>query len=346
MPTTATGTPRLRGQMAVRLPKNRSGNWDVVRVADGALSGSLSETVGNMRNVAVWTPASVSENVKVPAVWCLHGALGSLSGWANRRGPGGLGSISSSVASSIEAGALPPARLVFPDGGTNHGVCQWVDGPSHASGRWGQWIADAQTAMAAQFPTTRHVVTGHSSGGFGAVWLACDPNSPANFDGCAVLAPDAGFDKIFPRPARMAANIVASRGGLEGFWNSIGTRGVWRTPDALSVLILGCATHFDPDGEMVSPIGRNGQEVRRRWARWRQWDPVVAFTDKRLDATLVQTLWIGVGRRDEFQLVGGAKAMAEAARHAGGNVCGSLSDDTHSSLTRRWPYAIGKALGC
>jgi hypothetical protein len=88
------------------------------------------------------------------------------------------------------------------------------------------------------------------------------------------------------------------------------------------------------DGEL--PFDRETAELRDEvWRRWLEWDPVRMAREPRYAEALrgMQAIWIGAGKRDEFNLDLGAVAFRRAVAAAGADadvVHFELHDGGHS----------------
>ncbi|HYD40196.1 MAG TPA: alpha/beta hydrolase-fold protein [Anaeromyxobacter sp.] len=114
------------------------------------------------------------------------------------------------LAALERAGDAPPVVLVAVDGRTRLGGGFYVDSP--ASGRFAGTILDGilpalRTALDLELPPARTLVTGHSMGGFGALWLALQ--RPDEFSGAAAFNPAA---RLVPLAERLLGSVESARG--------------------------------------------------------------------------------------------------------------------------------------
>lgn len=111
------------------------------------------------------------------------------------------------------AGAAPPVVLVAVDGRTRLGGGFYVDSP--ASGRFAEMILGAllpalRSGLDLDLPPGRTLVSGHSMGGFGALWLALQ--RPEEFAAAAAFNPAA---RIGPIAERLLASVSQRDGTLD-----------------------------------------------------------------------------------------------------------------------------------
>ncbi len=298
------------------------------------------------RTLYALLPPGRTDGAGLPAVYFLHGFTGSARGWLN------VSAWSPTVPERIEAlwaAGLPPFVAVFLDGFTGVGGTQWIDSP--AVGRYQAYVADDATAFveAALGTLARRearAVVGKSSGGYGALRLGRD--RPEVFGHLACHAGDAGFEWCYgPDLPKAAAGLQGAPDAAAWLQGAIArarqTKLAGADHPVLNVLAM--AAHYSPDPAeplgaalpFALPEGRLRPEV---WARWLEHDPV-RFVPASLPAyRSLGSLFLDCGRRDEFNLLWGARQVAAALRAGGVAHQHEEFDDGHMGINYRYDASL------
>jgi hypothetical protein len=216
-------------------------------------------------------------------VYVLQGFSGQLDGWLARK------SFEPTFPERLDAmfaaadRDCPEAVVVFVDAWTALGGSQFLNSP--ATGRYADYICDEIVPFIdATYPTAstraRRAVTGHSSGGYGA--LALSMLRPDTFGGLVAHSADALFEacytKDFPETVRVLRDhydgsydaLIADFRGAERFaWGRWGA--------ALNAYAMAAA--YSPDlespGRVLLPFDTlTGELIQSVWERWLDHDPV------------------------------------------------------------------------
>jgi pimeloyl-ACP methyl ester carboxylesterase len=300
------------------------------------------------RPLFVYLPPGHADGAGLPAVYFLHGFVGSGRSWLN------VSPWSPTVPERLDAlvwsGQVPPLVGVFIDGFTSLCGSQWIDSP--AIGRYQAYVADDVVGFVERTLSTlprreARAIVGKSSGGYGALRMGRD--RPEVFAHLGCHAGDAGFDWCYgPDLPRAAAALLAS--GLDpAAWLAAAVQRARETKLAgadhpvLNVIAMSAAYSPDPAAPLGAalpfelPSGRLRPEV---WARWLEADPV-RFVPRSLEAyRRLATVFLDCGTRDEYQLRWGARQVAEALRAGGIGVVHEEFDDGHSGINYRYDRSL------
>ncbi|TVQ80479.1 MAG: alpha/beta hydrolase [Bradymonadales bacterium] len=222
---------------------------------------------------------------------------------------------------------LPPLILVFLDGASRFGCHQYID--SAALGPNQTWIADDVTALveerapASPEPEDR-IIYGHSSGGFGALWMGFQ--RPDRFRKIVCSAADSFFELSILKEVPGACAELEKAGGVEAFLeeflkhpmpSALGSRSF------LTMLLLSLAPCYAArpktlplHGEVFFDI-KTGKIKQDIWEEYLKWDPARAV-DLQDHSKLKQSYFVlDCGLQDEFAAQLGHRQIAESLqKHA------------------------------
>ena len=326
---------------------------------DRPLAGSLDQLVVRsellednplhdppVRPLYVYRPPG--DGRRLPSIYMLQGFGGRLEEWLEPDGEG-----ITAIERFDTMFATPdaePALLVFVDAWTARGGSQFLN--STSTGRYLDYVCDEIVPFIdARYPTLaareHRGVSGKSSGGYGA--LVSSMLRPDVFGGLVSHAGDALFEccyqPLFPVAVRML------RDGFGGSWDAFERRIEttdfdWREFPALFA-VYGTACAYTPDptrpGKALIPFeSSTGRPIDDVWSRWLALDPV-RMAARHVDS--LQTMrWIyfDAGRRDDFFLDLGARALSDALSHLAIDHSLELFDGDHDGVDRRMPAAIAE----
>lgn len=323
------------------LPSDRRGeihrlDLDSVLLRDNPLGDP------HRRDVFVYTPPDYrSDGPALPAIMVLPGYTGTGEKLLSR----GFTDVSIATrADRLIADGVPPFLLVMPDCMTRLGGSQYVD--SSGLGLYASYLVnEVRGAIDAQFSTSgRWGVTGHSSGGFGAIHLAM--KHPGAFQAIASHAGDLGFDLSYLSDLPKLVSAVDAHGGLEAF-----LEGFWRRRNhsgtdvaALMMLCVCCAYLPDPEATPVPcriPVDLSTGAVDFTMLRELcQMDPIVRLSDpEQADALrTLDLIFIDAGSHDEYNLHLGARRFIDGLSAAGISYVHEEFVGGHRGMA--WRYAV------
>jgi S-formylglutathione hydrolase FrmB len=285
---------------------------------------------------------------RFPTIYVLQGLTGQVDMWRNRRAfeRNPLEEIDARFAS----GESPPAIVVYVDAWTRLGGSQFLDSPG--TGRYHTYLCDEVVPFVdAAFRTlagaAHRGLTGHSSGGYGAMVNAM--LRPDLFGGFASHAGDGLFELCFiPGFGKAVRTLRDSyEGSFEAFWQDFRARPGRSRPGDGEVINLYCmAACFsaDADGAVRLPFDlETGQLLPEVWDRWLALDPVRMAPRHGEALRSMRAIWLDAGRGDDFFLDLATTAFRRELAAAGvsdGVVHFELFEGGHGGAGWRYPLAI------
>jgi hypothetical protein len=283
----------------------------------------------------------------VASVYVLQGFSGQLDGWLARKPFEPL--FVERLDAMFAAGGCPEAVVVFVDAWTSLGGSQFLN--STATGNYADYLCDEVVPFVdAHYPTAgrraRRAVSGHSSGGYGALVLPM--LAPDTFGALIAHAPDTLFEACymgdFARAVRVlrdhyngsyAALLEDVRGAERFDW------GRWGEP--LNAYAMAAAYSPDPDhlGQVLLPFDtRTGVLLPEVWELWLEHDPVRMAPRHADTLRSLSHIHVEAGRRDEYMLDVGAGAFCAELERLGVEHRFELFDGAHGGVSYRYAPAI------
>jgi enterochelin esterase-like enzyme len=287
----------------------------------------------------------------VTAVYVLQGFSGQLDIWLARKPFEPL--FVERLDAMFALGDCPEAVVVFVDAWTSLGGSQFLN--SSATGNYTDYLCDevvpfidARYATAAR--CARRAVTGHSSGGYGALVLPM--LRPDTFGALVATAPDTLFEACYMGDFSRAVRVL--RDHYDGSYEKLladfrqADRFNWdRWAEALNAYAMAAAYSPDPDrpGRVLLPFDtRTGRLIDEIWDLWLTNDPVRMAARHAAELAALRHIHVEAGRADDFMLdVGGAAFCAELDR-LGIAHSFELFDGGHSGISYRYAPAIRNLL--
>jgi enterochelin esterase family protein len=301
------------------------------------------------RELWVYLPPGYDPRRRYPALLALAGFTGTGASFFNRDPL--AEDLRRRLDRLIESGACPPLVVVAPDCFTRVGGCQYIS--SSATGRYEEYLVDEILPFVERtYPVLRWGVFGKSSGGYGAMVLAM--RHPDRFLAVADHSGDANFELCYLADLTPALDAFREAGGptawLDAFWSDV-NRHRGKHMKVLNALAM--AAHYSPNPE--SPhLGidfpfdlATGVFRPEVWERWRAWDPVNLVEKHAEGMRGLRLVYLDCGKKDEFTLQWGARALAARLRAAGVTVEHEEFDDGHMHIPYRYDVSLpklGKAL--
>ncbi len=242
---------------------------------------------------------------------------------------------------------MPPALLVVVDGWTRLGGSQYVN--SIHNGNYATYAArDVVAHVDAHYRTIAkeggRAALGRSSGGFGAIHLAM--TQPGVFCAFASQSGDAYFELSLTGAFAMAHRTLESYGGdVRRFVEAFEQKQKRSQAEFETMMILAQAAAYSPaaplEFALYLPFDTGTGAVRRDvFARWLAFDPVEACADKREELARLRLRFLDAGRRDEYALDIGARALAQRMRDVGLDVVHQEFDDDHRNTGYRYAASL------
>ena len=249
----------------------------------------------------------------------------------------------------VARGAMGPVVIAFPDAFTSLGGNQYVDTP--ILGRWETFVAEElPAAIEAQFRVrrdpTQRAIYGKSSGGYGA--LVQGMRHAAHWGAIACHSGDMGFEWVCMREFPNVLDALAREDGdVERFVRRFAENPKVRGDHLHVMMMLAMAASYAPD--LAAPLGvrlpvdpYTCELDPEQWARWLAHDPVRMVDDAHCRENLasLRGLFIDCGRRDQYLLHYGARALVRKLdAHGIAHVYDEFDDD-HSSIDYRLDVSL------
>jgi S-formylglutathione hydrolase FrmB len=213
--------------------------------------------------------------------------------------------------------------VAFPDCFTRLGGNQYIN--SASMGAWEDFL------LAEMLPTIeqrfgcggdgRRGVFGKSSGGYGAITHAL--RHADIWSAAACHSGDMGFELCYlpdmPAVLRALADVDNS---IERWWQRL--EAAQKHPDgAFKVFnILAMAASYDPDpteflGLRLPVTFDTCEVIADRWENWLRQDPVIALDTQSDNLRRLKALYIDCGKKDQFNLLYGARRFARRLQELG-----------------------------
>lgn len=223
----------------------------------------------------------------------------------------------------ISSGACPPCLIVSPDATCRLGHSQYLN--STSLGDFQDYLADEVTSFIDQnYPTISspagRAVTGHSSGGFGALHLVF--SRPDQFRICSASAADTYFEVSQVSLVNHALIEFADAGGPELF-----VKKFFEAPDPsghgyskqMAMMLLNMTACYLPDpwnetygGKLFFDL-QTGTLIPELWNKFLAHDPIHAI-DRVKAPEVIRSLQLESGEADEYATKWGHRQLAEKAR--------------------------------
>lgn len=250
----------------------------------------------------------------------------------------------------VEEGRMGPVVVAFPDAFTSLGGNQYVDSP--AMGRWEQHIVHELLPRLEHelrlLPGAQHrAVYGKSSGGYGA--LVQGLRHAEHWGAVACHSGDIDFDLLYRRELPGALDGLARHRGVAAFLEHVRSTPSLRGDDFHLLMMLAMGASYDPDPDPAAPCGirlpvdpHTCALVPERWAAWLAHDPLRMIESEAARAKLasLRMLFFDCGRRDQYFLHYGARALARALERYDVPHVYEEFDGTHSSIDHRLDVSL------
>jgi S-formylglutathione hydrolase FrmB len=242
----------------------------------------------------------------------------------------------------IAAGEVRPMIVVMPDASTRYGGSQYLN--SAGTGNYEDHILELVAHIDERFATlpqpASRAVAGHSSGGFGAIWLAM--RHPEVFGLVADHSGDKGFELAYQPDFGELLRYV-ERDGEQGLAELLRDPGAGlRTGTSHGVLnLLAMASVYSPNAKATLGFDlpmdlRTGQLRPDVWERWLAHDPCASVGLHAEALRSLRLLYIDCGRFDEYNLLYGARLFIEKLREHKIPHTYEEYDGTHRNMKHRY----------
>jgi hypothetical protein len=359
--------------MALKRPKGPAGTLVTLEHESRVLKGNpLGDP--HVRKLAVWLPPQYDEGGgrrRFPVMVDLVGFTGSGLAHANWKPFGD--NVPERAARLIHERKMGPAIFVLPDCFTALGGNQYVN--SSAIGRYADYLTrEIVPFVDREFRTLAsresRACFGKSSGGYGAILHGM--KYAQTWGAVASHSGDAYFEFVYGHdwpntlnelakyrlPRRKAgpydARAEAARKGLaEGLDDGRIRRflqHVWKKEklspkEGHAIMNVCMAATYDPDPK--APLGfrvpfnlESGEAIERRWARWREHDPIHLVGTYRASLKSLRGIYVDCGWRDQYHIHYGARILSRRLAEAGIRHTYEEFDDDHSDVDYRMDTSL------
>jgi hypothetical protein len=287
----------------------------------------------------------------VSCVHVLQGFSGQLDGWLARKSFEPL--FVERLDAMFAAGDCPDAVVVFTDAWTSLGGSQFLN--STATGNYTDYLCDEVVPFIdSRYPTRpgreRRAITGHSSGGYGALVLPM--RRPETFGALVAHAPDTLFEACYMMDFPRAVRVL--RDSYEGSYEKLladflqaDTFNWGRWGEALNAYAMAAAYSPDPDrpGKVLLPFDTGtGKLIPEIWERWLEHDPVRMAPRHAEQLRSLGHIHVEAGRADEYMLDVGSAAFSAELDALGIEHSFELFDGPHGGVSYRYAPAIRRLL--
>ena len=272
----------------------------------------------SIRRVPVYLPAGYDTAQRYPSVYLLSG-YGS-RGFKFLNDDLWEENVQQRLDRLTAAGQVRPMLVVMPDCSTRYGGSQFLNSP--ATGNYQDSLLELVKFIDGKYPTTTAAETraaaGHSSGGFGALWLGM--RHPEVFGLVADHSGDKYFEMVY-QPAFGELLRYSENVGEEGLKESLRDPGTALRNGApyLALELLAMASVYSPNPNATLGFDlpfdiTSGQLRPEVWESWLACDPLRAV-EQHVDALRsLRLLYLDCGRFDEYNLLYGARLLTQKLR--------------------------------
>lgn len=294
------------------------------------------------RTLAVYLPPGYRDDARSPALLALTGFTGTGESLFNADPLGEP--LDARLDRLIASGACPPCIVVAPDCFTRVGGNQYLN--SSATGRYEDYLIEEIVPFVNRtHRISRWGVFGKSSGGYGSMVLGM--RHPQLFQALADHSGDSCFELCYLQDFPAALDAFRAAGGpaawLDSFWKDDNRH---RRGHHKALNTLGMAAHYSPNP--ASPhLGidfpfdlETGEFKWDVWQRWREWDPVNLVERHAAALKTLRAVFVDCGRRDEFSLIWGARALSRKLQQHGVAHTYEEFDDGHMNIPYRYDRSL------
>lgn len=256
-------------------------------------------------------------------------------------------SVADQLTRLIEEKQIPPVIVVCPDLFTEFGGSQYIN--SDYMGPHGDFIVtELIPYIEANYPVKKgqqfRGVFGRSSGGYGALRLAMD--YPGVFSAVGCHSGDLGFDTT------MRGDLLSLCKTLSKYKNDVAAyldycRNAPKLGghDVHTLMLLGLSASYSPnlhkqEGYDLPLDLYTGQIDEQVWGKWLAHDPVHRMKTHAEGLEALSALYVECGRRDQFNLLYGARQFKENLENMNITHHYEEFDDNHSGTSYRYATSL------
>jgi len=294
----------------------------------------------SVRQLPVYLPPGYDAGERrYPVLVALAGFTGSGPMMLNRSGWGE--SLDARLDRLGRERRIGPMIVVMPDCFTRYGGSQYLD--SAATGRYAHHLVREIIPFVDRrfrtLPAARHRgIFGKSSGGYGALMHAM--LHPDVFGAVACHSGDMAFEYCYAADFPKLLRQLEQHGGVRGFVRAFESA-PRKTHDLIGAMnVLAMAACYSPNRHR--PLGialpvdpGTGAYDHAVWRRWLRHDPLRLAPERAASLRRLRLLFFDCGRRDEFNLLWGARQFRDILRRRGVAHRYEEFDDGHMDISYR-----------
>ncbi|MBN8553909.1 MAG: hypothetical protein J0L93_00515 [Deltaproteobacteria bacterium] len=247
---------------------------------------------------------------------------------------------------AIGEGRMPAFIGAFPDGTSKLGCSQYINSPS--LGNYGDYICDEITSLIdKEFHTYSsanfRAVTGHSSGGFGA--LVSGFLRPDRFQFVCSSAGDSFYEALYLPSVNLMMSELEKSGSLvkfvEDFLNHPNPKSLPRSKGE-ALMSLSMAACYAPNPSKAPLFGdlffepTTGKIIPEIWKKYLEWDPIHMVEKNIQNIKKLKFILLEAGLQDEYGLQWGHRQLAEKFKKHGVSFEINEYPGTHSGQNWRF----------
>lgn len=300
------------------------------------------------RNVAIYLPPGYDESKEdYPLFVDIVGF--TAGGYAHVAWKAFGESVPQRIDRLIAEGRMGPVVLALPDCFTALGGNQYVN--SAAMGNWADFLtAEMIPAIENRYRVRKgrqsRALFGKSSGGYGAIAHAMLHSDHWNAIACH--SGDMAFDWCYlPEMPGTVMHLAKYDGNIKAFIDHMRDDKKVAGGDLHHLMMLAMAATYDPAPEapygIQLPVDMETCElIPERWDKWLEWDPVQLVEREEVQSNLksMAGVYIDCGRRDQYNLVFGARRLTRRLTALGIDHHYEEFDDNHSSVDYRMDVSL------
>jgi enterochelin esterase-like enzyme len=297
-------------------------NFEAFTVESEALKKNPLGDPSLKRNVLLVPTSVVPPKNGYSLIYVLAGLTGNGPYYVNEKF--GQENMVQTLDRCVKKKAAPNAIYVLVDAMTKWGGSQFLN--SEGCGRYQDYIVkELHPQLMSRFDINpqKVAVIGGSSGGYGALHLCS--KYPDKFPHCGAIAPDCAFDVSLAPELLRATMVISKRGGLEAMINShhkgelVGSRG-WH--DFINTIGMAyCYSPMRRSSKGVLPEWpvdfETGEIINEVWREWLKKDPCVFLKRRKERVKRLKSIFVEVGKSDQFLLQFGARRIHKTFREEG-----------------------------
>lgn len=240
---------------------------------------------------------------------------------------------------------IPKAHHVFVDAMTAFGGSQFINSPGQ--GKYGDYITEElcpAVFKSYSVDSKKCCVFGASSGGYGALHLVSGKKNPFNL--AVAIAPDSFFEaSLLPELFQMAPQLREYR-SLAEIRKLMDSGELQEKRHFFSLMnVIAMALSYSPasalKGKMIKlPVDlESGKVDGSLWKTWLEKDPV-RFLEKRKADLKGKTVYLDVGKYDNYSLQFGTRQIADILKKQKVKTIYNEFSGTHRGLSKRRLVAL------